>query len=50
MALAPIVDGFLLVLQCRLRLRSKSSTFWLVVAIMLSFAALAIGSVVVIWS
>lgn len=49
-ALAPIVDGFLLVLQCRLRLRSKSSTFWLVVAIMLSFAALAIGSVVVIWS
>lgn len=50
LALAPIVDGCLLVIQCRLGLRSRAATFWLVVGVMLTFAAVLIGGVVAIWS
>ncbi len=50
LALAPIVDGVLLMVQCRLGLRSRSSTFWLVIGIMLSFAALMFGFVIMLWS
>ena len=50
LALAPIVDGCLLMVQCRLGLRSRSASFWLVAGVMLSLAALIFGTIVAIWS
>ena len=50
MALAPAVDAILLMVQCRLGLRSRTAAFWLVCSLCCVVAAGVFGTVVLLWS
>ncbi|KAK9813448.1 hypothetical protein WJX73_010175 [Symbiochloris irregularis] len=50
LGLAPVVDGALLYVQCRIGLRSRAATAWLFAGIMLTVAGLVFTGLVTIWS
>ena len=49
-ALAPFVDGCLLMIQCRLGLRNRQAAFYLVTSLCCAVAALVFGGLIVLWS
>lgn len=50
LGLAPVVDGALYYVQCRIGLRSRAATAWLFAGVMLTVAALVFTGLVTIWS
>lgn len=49
-AMAPAVDGLLLMVQCRLGLQSRQQAFWLLISTLLLITAAVFGSVMVYYA